>query len=988
MKETIFYRLLAIVLFGVATQTRQLTGTLIVHGSITGSSPFSFTVPVTAKVFDRATGTLYVGLDANGGEFALSKINRCASIPLKFSAIALTTATPPLTDSKINFLTLATKEGNPSPLLAVASASFIQQVFALTTDGETQQTSGTLNDAGGTVNSDGADTAGVVGLAASYNEIFAAVLPAGGGTFGDLDSGIAVVCINRDKSCPPKLVGLTQTAAQAGDMGIKAKRLDSTIDEIKITGDSDPTIIGSNPVVLYWDDPLQRLYTGFTITTIESAKAVVVGRVITNAMQTCTGTLEFSTIAADGAITPEPIPADLREIIVGDVSPVSTAFTLQVNQMKVMHASTGPSYLIINGGNQINGMENTSMNKIFALPLVDLRDNDGEVAPADEAIHGTLAKKDAPLTNFKFTIPAATPGDLPQDPTIAPAGTDYFALVGDSPLPIDPTNQPSDMVVVGDTVYVSFNIPQDNTNETGIIYSQALFDETGKIIGWTPWAKRAFPFIAFASCMNPCRVKFFDVDAVTGNIWAVAGDTGRTVAVNTWDQGSNCSACTANTDQVSLVKRLNKYFCCGCYSVLDLDAFTRGFSGATADRYALFGSNNKIAFTRISTSRDGTASLAPQTVYTDFSEPENFFLSTLPEHAGCVTSLEYSRQGTPVATLPVTFTDQPNYFFAGTQTGLYVFAQPNGSGFPQSSLTTLDLPPFSNGVWFKAENIVGSITSVKTIGNNLYVLASNSSKTEPLKSRLYSIPFAATVNSMFPVGTTPTIIAETNVGPSFASTAYFSAIQIISTSDQNDTEQVILATNNGLFGSHTVSGVQTAADQLAAAWSIISTTDGVFYTKIAGIDPFFNPTFAASAIQNPTTSWPTSIEDQRFLKTFDRSAIHQLNGTQDAGPFNFVPANFNALSDNPIFRTLLPTNHFWTDGARRFFIGRRPQDPASVNRLISFPYNVREWNIINPDQFTLLDDTLNTVSAFYWVKQIGASGILMTGTNHGVLGLE
>ncbi len=49
-------------------------------------------------------------------------------------------------------------------------------------------------------------------------------------------------------------------------------------------------------------------------------------------------------------------------------------------------------------------------------------------------------------------------------------------------------------------------------------YSQAQFNQEGKIIGWTPWTKRAFP-----TSGTTTGVSFFDVDSVTGTIWAVDG---------------------------------------------------------------------------------------------------------------------------------------------------------------------------------------------------------------------------------------------------------------------------------------------------------------------------------------------------------------------------------------------------------------------------------------------------------------------------------
>ncbi len=50
------------------------------------------------------------------------------------------------------------------------------------------------------------------------------------------------------------------------------------------------------------------------------------------------------------------------------------------------------------------------------------------------------------------------------------------------------------------------------------------------------------------------------------------------------------------------------------------------------------------------------------------------------------------------------------------------------------------------------------------------------------------------------------------------------------------------------------------------------------------------------------------------------------------------------------------------------------------------PFDISIWNIAQLD--VLNNPTLNTISRFYWIKQIGATGILMAGTGNGVTGLE
>ncbi len=938
------------------------------NGSALGET---FSTAVSAEVFDRASGTLYVGLLSATDSFAISKIGRFSQSWPQFSGISAASGIV------AECLALIQTQGKPATVIAGVQPSTVTQVFAVPLNSaSTTSPSVTLFDADATntLNAPGATTSGIISLAANSKFIFASVGP-NGGTFGQDGSGVAVVSLVYNTTGGiPQLASLVQTAAVAGDMGIKAQKVDPTSVEVffnATTGLNSPGTM-FNTCRLYWDDPLQRLYIGLDVTANtnanDGARSVVVARVNAN------GVLTLSPICPISALTSEPIAAQAN-IVAGVQSTVTSTntpeLTLTVDDLRVMHASTGPSYLIVNGGN-FDSPPGTPIieSKIFALPLVDLTQPDGTISNA--AIHGTLANKNSALVNGKFVVAATAPADLVEDPTIS--GTDTFALVGGAPLPIDQTTDigPSDIVVIDDTVYISLNVPQSNFTESGILYSQARFDATGKIVGWTPWSKRGFPFYGLPGTMNQERVAFFDVDAVTGNIWAIGSDTTQAVAVTQWDRGSNGS---------SLATKLNQAAPFGSTAVLDLDAFTRGFDGNTAFRYAVFGcaachNTSAVVFALISQSRNGTESQAPQTVTTDFSLPENFLVTNLPRSAGYITSLEYSRTA-PVGTNP-----QANYFFAGTINGLYVF--PVGLA---NTFSTLNAAPFSTSQWEKAAHINGSIIDIKTLGNTLYVLASTTSKSQPLSTILYSIPYTSSTATMFAPANI-FVIAQTG-GGSFGSVQQFTSIQLIATSPDSSTEQVVLATNRGLFRTSTVGGSQTATSDATASWESIDTTSSTVYSAIAGMD-------AASAfisapvsyfIGAPSTVWPINIQDQA-TKTFSRSSIQQLNGTTDTGPYTFEPTNFNGNVPTQAFTSLPATTAFWSDGSRRFFIIRQPFASQNINRLMVSPYGAQAWGVTNPAQNIVSSPLLATVNSFNWVKQIGASGILMAGTNSGVAALE
>ena len=938
--------------------------TVVIRGN-DDKKPFGFKTIVTTKVLDTKAGAFYVGItnstkdNKNSGTFAVSKANRPTSRSTQsFTGIAQDN----LVDKTIEFLDLLPQDQAP-PLLAVipqnGAGKETTKITILPTDGNKPvEHDAALRDAQGNENS---STTGIVNIATTSSHVFAAVRPRVGANnnFGDPNGGIALVAVKRKVD---GLVEVTAKDATTGEDGNRALELQANSAEI--TGNTNPVIFAggddANQVAMHFDEQLNLVYIGLRIATGGNAgdkgKAVVIAR-----LNPPNNEVVLQTITADGAIT------NNQQIIVAQGADIN----LRAKLIRVLHASTGPSYLIVNGG---TGTTNEVSNKIFALPLVD-----SSASPS----HGTLANKNSELFNGKFILPAALVNELPTQGDIA-------AKVGGGDLPIQDQTEVTDMVVVGDTVYASIGIKPDDNNDTGIFYSQALFDANGKIIRWTPWTKRAVPLNAFVGTNLPDdnnedgiphdgSIKLFNVDAATGNVWVVENTTGRVVGITSWTDKSTAGR---------LITKLNEVLEDGCFSVLDIDQSTQGFSGvqSTAHRYALFGGANIVVFARISQAQGMAIINNPQTVITDFSDPQNLRVSNLPTDAGCAQALEYGKRNPGL----------PNFFFAGTQNGLFVFSNPNGTGFNVTTLTTLDMPPFSNGVWQKISNITGSVIDIKTSGESLYVLTTETTNTQPFKSTLYNIPFQGNVTAMF-ANTNITTIAETGEGIFTNVTAFF-GMQIISTGNENMPtevrEQLVLATSNGLYKSNALQtkpnglnrGIADATNQTNAMWQLIANSQNTLFVGIGGVE---------TPVRH--TVWPFSIQDADRLKTFDRGSIHQISGSEDPTLLNqatradqpligtFNPLQFNAQNDEN-FTTLDPITHFWSDGGRRFFIFNRIIDPTTQNKLGVIPFDVGTFGITTPTILT--HPILKKIQRFYWVQAIGASGLVLAGTEQGVVGLE
>lgn len=938
--------------------------TIIARGNATGIQ--TFTAKITAKAFDRVNHQLYVGLalpSATGVDFAVSYFDAAngATIPqaVPFNASRQT----PFEFTKVAFLTLVTEEGQRGPDIAVVPGTQTtipdytgKRVHVITFNGTLLPLMSDLVDASG-INV----TNGVVALAASNLNIFAAVRPSGG-NFGTGNSGIAVVSYINNFSA----------IVQSG-----VAQLNNQTAELRI-GTTNPTIT-QNQVALHWNDRLQRLYIGLDLTSGttmgDGVRAIIAARVVDNVLM-------FDNIAPDSAFQ-----AGINNIVGGINN--GTALRVGIKHIRSMHTSTGPNYLIVNGGVGAPG------NTIYALPLVNVND------PNDPA-QGTIAAKNTGFNpgTKQFTQPATMNNQMPFIDTMTPANSDFFAVVGRGPLPIESTQAISDIVVAGDTVYVSLNTqntPQDLDNDTGIWYSQALFDQSGIITDWTPWSKRAFPYNGFPaqSAFDRGRIALFDVDAVNGKLWAINGgddsaDLTRTMlATTSWDFGNDAG--TANP--TSLVGNLNKVLQDGCFSSLDLDRATPdiglfGFFG----RYALFGGLNKVVFALVSVQKN-----ASQDVITNFSIPSFFQVTQLPENAGCVTSLAYSQQFDDANP------ENPiNYFFAGTQKGLFAFAAPNGEGFPTIALSFLDQPPFSTGIWHKIPNIEGSVVGLKAsddrLNGNLYILTTQATQLG-FKSRLYSVPYTTNINTMFTLGNIR-LIAESGIeapNSDLSESTIFLGIENIYTRASRK-EQLVLATNAGVFTSHADEtgmnlGIINAINQATALWQRENNGGKSLYSGV------FGPQYPGK-----TTTWPiTRAHDD--CNILNKSIIRQLSGIAIPAvlpSFAFCPLNFTSDHLNK-FNSVDTTSYFWSDGARRLFIIKRPHESVK-NQLLIFPYNVLEWGIIVPDEFlsanplfsaptnanafVVNDPAFSSITTLYWAQHIGATGILMAGTDRGVLALE
>ena len=247
--------------------------------------------PITAQALDHTTGTLYFALGnemavtmtantiAPAGPYAISKVMRAtgSSTP-QCIPIANNTTFFPSSGIGIDFLTLATSQGNTNPNVAIVTqngTNYLTQpnIIISSSDGSIVQGYSNITSFVPTINQNGPLCTGIVQLAANQKYIFAAARPPSSidgtppvtvpGDFGLPGSGIAVIGFNPTNLFP------TQIPAQPNDTGIKAARLDPTMPAIVIQGINNNAIPVSVPnmISMYWDESLQRLYCGLQLAT-------------------------------------------------------------------------------------------------------------------------------------------------------------------------------------------------------------------------------------------------------------------------------------------------------------------------------------------------------------------------------------------------------------------------------------------------------------------------------------------------------------------------------------------------------------------------------------------------------------------------------------------------------------------------------------------------------------------------------------------------
>lgn len=600
---------------------------------------------------------------------------------------------------------------------------------------------------------------GIVGLAASGAEIFAAV-PAMGKNFSDADvndRGIALLrkvdnqlsVIDTATKLDTMAYNLSNTAAK---IQFAFYTNDDTIDNKAIT----KAKIGEK-AAMFWDDKLQRLFIGLEARRDPDTEINKAGGVLNLAVARLEKKFTTSTTADLVKISPivqapdkvlfydatTPDTINIVDRMIGfyfdsgsepPASKISydTDVFLATDMIKTLHTTTGRDYLITVGrfsdGEQIR-------REVYALPLQGTSaDPDGK---HPERI-GTLSKSDF----------SGAPTQLAQ----MPQREQPSVLVGGATGSFDETVNVTDLFVIGDSVYICLagrpGMGVEGSNEVGIFQSTALFDTTGVITGWTPFIRvmgslervfgagldnRTGQYLFLTETNDTTTNKPF-FDPTMPNVFA---NNISTVRLSSWGK----------TDSVNnlgiILENLFSLDRGGVHQLREFNEKTPGFRMGEFLSVMVATGLGRIALIQSGKAVGGANLFVPETKFSINDPNKNVFVfnDQALQALGPICTADFARSAE----------ENEGWLFVGGYNGVAVLRQANGSGFDSDAgleaLTSDGFP--GNGYSFLklqpsfAESHFDHVRKVACLNRVLYVLT---------EDNLYAIDIAEAAGKFKDVG--------------------------------------------------------------------------------------------------------------------------------------------------------------------------------------------------------------------------------------------
>ncbi len=909
---------------------------------------------VSAFALDKANNIVYAGFAAANGTSSLIKVTPQAdgTAPVATAIAPATTnlngtaaTANPLNNAIVSSIALS-MNGTTPRLVCVNGTANTNSLQVSSNDGtvvgvSTGSAAGTgpavaLNDAEGNAISAG----GIRAITASPSYTFAAVADNGGTTWAtEGGRGIAWGKIHATTLAPVMSIPVNGDAS-AGAYALPVLGTAQATGRTLAVG-SAATVANAAPSLAF-DADMNMLYVGTQVTAADTTSGDRAISVLAASVSP-TAFAFVSTVANTAAFDTN------NNIIQGTRNTAVSAINIAV-----MTTPTGFKYLIVNGG---NGLAANVSGQVYAIPLV---------TGVTDATLGTFAKND--LNSPDFTVQASGSGDLARTISVeAIVGTEVGA-----PFTVAATAQTNLLYVVSDCVYIANSSASNgSTIESAIYYSRPEYNQNGKIVRWTRWA-RAVP-TAIGTSETDGAVAAFAVDATVGKAWAVPAGTENVI---------NVSSYGAETGANQLATLANAALGDGCFSALSLDGTTINWTKGSLAHYGIFGGFETVFFARTSVAND-TGFVEPEvTTGADYSGAAvSKTIATGLSGAGAVTSLGLI--------CPGMFENQ-TFILAGTQNGLYALAGSGagvaglgGTAYYEEEACFEELNDGFFGAayaptWQQLTSVSGQVTKIVSSSNATFILARDTDTDGAITDTLYMYENSSADTTVTEVNTALVKLAVSGVSATNSDLSAATLINdfvVINGVANGADSQVVLATNAGLYQSKTDSGVEFAGDQTGALWSPTGYKQG---NSIADSD-------YSQLFTNPTTNLNCSFTGFKFkngdlnLQTYPYSASDMFGATDnDEGTtgnkiVNIVNTNTSSTTS---FKNLNRMLHYWSDGCRRFFIS---STTGGASTLQVIPWSVTTWNVTDPVM------SVQPAGNIVYCIALLSNGYLAFGTDEGIV---
>ncbi len=611
----------------------------------------TFSFPIKNNIMTNL-GTFYVGANAtitsNGKEYAISRLNRNARAfePLTPEIVTLNGTAErsnPLFGQKNNALGILKPAGGSDLLVAVTD---IKPAVVYLVQNLNNPKNMLLVDTPPLSDAAGLPSSGIINLITNnLAYVFAAVKPMVG-NFGDNNSGIALLVRGNRKTSKEEQKEETvfgEVDAKTGQVTADPKAYPLDKKSALVNIDSDQLAAMQNSVAMHWSPYLERFFIGLQTTSNNGnnngARAVVVGSLAEG------GGIELFEIAPSSAFAQNNV-----NNIVGVRAPNTTVSLFDV---KTMYTSTALNYLIVLGGN------GTSQQSVYALPLVSSGDNKGMLANKNDTPENVYQNGDVQkFIARNFTHKAETQDEMTQS-------TDAAAQVGAGELL---AGSITSLVVRDDTVYATVGDDIATNGASGIYSSQALFDASGKIKGWTQWQRTGGTTdFVFEGTLNTYDGTF---------IYATGSDDAQvnTVFQTTWSNGSPQGLLPVTT-------YFNSIFSVANGGIQNLQTFLPSTPGLSDISLMIAGGIGSLTLVQTGLIESGVLIPTKTQEFETIVTFENGTIDDFPQAKIITISGGALNDVGPITATEIGRSDTYGWLFVGGSDGLAVLTNHNGSGW-------------------------------------------------------------------------------------------------------------------------------------------------------------------------------------------------------------------------------------------------------------------------------------------------------------------